>query len=212
MPLTTRKRAYDDCEISKASSSRSKSSAPSTRDQTNEFLIGHPARTISGSKLPTLRQVMQVLLHKKNPSSYKKLQDNFGDVVDRIITFWQMAGIKTITKQNCVIRLDKVHREWKLLRKSRNKSYSTFENSCEAFSNKLDKLWDIGAPDAIEIIIINRLLSTADKNQDIAFYLDQRNKREAIMSGDDKILKQKVLLQEGRQQASTSDQVEFCQG
>ena len=41
----------------------------------------------------------------------------------------------------------------------------------DKFGENLDKLWDIGVSDAIEQIRKNRLLSSADKTEDIAFYM-----------------------------------------
>lgn len=47
----------------------------------------------------------------------------------------------------------------------------------ENFKFELDLLWDIGAPDSIADIVRNRILTPAYKQQDIAFYHDQRSVR-----------------------------------
>ena len=53
----------------------------------------------------------------------------------------------------------------------------------QKFRENLDKLWNIGASDAIEQIQKNRLMSSADKVDDIAFYMDQGSARQGSIRG-----------------------------
>ena len=55
------------------------------------------------------------------------------------------------------------------------------------FVDQLDRLWDIGAEDAVEVIQQNKLLTPEKKEEDISFYRDQQNQRLGRMSGMDKI-------------------------
>ena len=57
---------------------------------------------------------------------------------------------------------------------------------------------DIGATDAIEDIEKNRLLTPANKQQDIVFYEDQRGERLGSMSGNDKVFTAKKKQQVAR--------------
>ena len=203
MSRVTRKRVYP-VQSEDLPSTSSKTTKTSTRTTSGAFLIGHPARSIAGSKLPTLRQVMQVLLHEKasgfSSGGMASNRDCITFVVDRVNVFWQMAGIKTITKPNSILRLESDFAEWTNLKKSMGRPTDP-GNKREKFTEKLDKLWDIGAPDAVKEIQTNRLLTPGDKQQDIAFYFDQQNERNATMSGNDKILKKKVEEKQLRQQA-----------
>ena len=52
----------------------------------------------------------------------------------------------------------------------------------------LERLWDVGAVDAIEVIQKDRLLSPDEKQKDIDFYHDQQTKRKATMAVKDKVL------------------------
>ena len=52
----------------------------------------------------------------------------------------------------------------------------------------LERLRDVGAVDAIEVIQKDRLLSPDEKQKDIEFYHDQQTKRKATMAGKDKVL------------------------
>ena len=49
-----------------ASGTSRKTIVKRTRNKTNLFLTGYPSKSITGCKLPTLRQVFKVLLHEKN--------------------------------------------------------------------------------------------------------------------------------------------------
>ena len=62
------------------------------------------------------------------------------------------------------------------------------------FKERLDHLWDTRAPDAIEVIRMNRLLSMASKEEDIGFYSDQQGPTRS-MSGNEKIFAAKKRTQ-----------------
>ena len=70
------------------------------------------------------------------------------------------------------------------MQKSRSKAATEKRHK---LNEQLDKLWDIGASDAIEEIKKSRILSKKDKHEDIAFYEDQRGARLGSMSGSDKV-------------------------
>ena len=52
----------------------------------------------------------------------------------------------------------------------------------------LERLWNVGAVDAIEVIQKDRLLSPDEKQKDTDFYHDQQTKKKATMAGKDKVL------------------------
>ena len=101
-----------------------------------------------------------------------------------------MAGIKTIIKNNCVMRIQKKYKEWCDLAKSKSRIRDVGEKRA-LFISELAKLWDIGAKGSVATIRENRLLTVSDKKEDIAFYTDQRSMRKAVMSGKDKIFLQR---------------------
>ena len=92
-----------------ASNTSRKKIVKRTRNKTNFFLIGYPSKSITGCKLPTLRQVFKVLLHEKNvPKKNRRTAWSQAEyVLDCVLEFWRMAGIKTITNNNCVMRIQK---------------------------------------------------------------------------------------------------------
>ena len=101
-----------------------------------------------------------------------------------------MAGIKTITNNNCVMRIQKKYKEWCDLAKSKSRIRDVGGKRA-LFISELAKLWDIGAKDAVATICENRLLTVSEKEEDIGFYADQQSMREAVMSGKDKVFLQR---------------------
>ncbi|KAG7162007.1 hypothetical protein Hamer_G026772 [Homarus americanus] len=176
-----------------------------TRSATEIYLVGQPASSIRGSKLPTMRQVLKFFFHTVNESGDR--QETFKETVRNVLTFWNLARIKTISERGCREKLTRLWEHWRSLQKRRDRAA---KDKVENFKSQLDLLWDIGAPDAVEDIEKNRLLTPADKQQDIAFYQDQRGERKAFMGGNDKIFAAKKRKQEERVEKQRSKQGRFA--
>ena len=175
---------------SSSAASASGSSRPVTRKTTEFWLIGQPSPSITGSKLPNCRQTIKYFLFlRHDPENIKNRVSNDEiayAVADAVIIFWNMARIKTKYRQNCMLDVMNLWQEWDKIAK--NKARPTDPGAKRLnFTTKLDTLFDIGAPDAIDDIMKNRLLSTEKKNDDVQFYLDQRGARKATMNGNDKV-------------------------
>ena len=72
-----------------------------------------------------------------------------------------MAIIKPITKNNCFMRIQKKFKEWLGLAKSKSRIRDVGGKRA-LFISELDKLWDIGAKNAVATIRENRLLTVSD--------------------------------------------------
>ena len=105
-----------------------------------------------------------------------------------------MARIKTVTTKNAVRIFLKLHDKHRTLVKSRGRS-NDLGGKRNSFVLELDSLFDIGAPDAVDEIRSNRLLSREKREEDIRFYADQKTERIAHMSGHDKIFEKKATQQ-----------------
>ena len=71
-------------------------------------MIGQSADHISGNKLPSLGKMLQYVLHLKESSPVTTpLKKHLSDAVDEVQLIWSRAGIKTVTKQNAIMRLKK---------------------------------------------------------------------------------------------------------
>ena len=90
-------------------SSSSSTTRPVTRASTKFWLIGHPSSSITGSKLPDCRQVLKFFLFlrrdEENVRNHVTNQEIGYIVIDTVVTFWNMARIKTKTRQNSVLDL-----------------------------------------------------------------------------------------------------------
>ena len=139
-------------------------------------------------------QVLRFYFYAVDKAATRK--DAFNETVRNVMTFWNMARIKTMYEHNCVKKLEKLWEEWRGLQKSKKAAAKKVED----FKKRMDQLWDIGAPDAVEVIRSSRLLPAASKEEDIAFYADQKGPRKGSMSGNDKIFAAKKRLQKDRRE------------
>ena len=74
--------------------------------------------------------------------------------------------------------MQKKYKEWCDLAKSKSRIRDVGRKRA-LFISELDKLWNIGAKDAIATIRENQLLTASDKEKDIAFYADQTRHAES---------------------------------
>ena len=75
----------------------------------------------------------------------------------------------------------------------------------QKFRENLDKLRDIGASDAIEQIQKNRLMSSADKAEDIAFLMDQGSTRKGSIRGSGMVFAEKKRRQGETKETETKE-------
>ena len=69
-------------------------------------MVGHPASSINGAKLPTMRQVLLFCFHAIDKSRNRK--GVFKPTVKNLMTFWNMERIKTIHERRCERMLEKL--------------------------------------------------------------------------------------------------------
>ena len=123
-----------------------------TRSATEIFLVDYPSSSISGCQLPTNRQVFQSFLYLQSLSQNGgrlKLQIFAKKIVEAVVTFWQMARIKTMTKYNAAQHFMKLHKKHRDLVRNKGSACDPGGKRSD-FVLELDSLFDIGAPDAIQ--------------------------------------------------------------
>lgn len=165
-----------------------------TRSTTAYELIGHPLPSITGAKLPTTSQVLRRFLYATKAK--KSRRDAFKETIAEVEHFWKMARIKTVLHRTHKVKLTKLWETWRTLQKSKSNASSERR---EAFSKVLNELWDIAAPDWQEAILKDRLLTPADKQEDINFYCDQRGARISTIRGLDKLFAKKKKRKDERE-------------
>ena len=152
-----------------------RAATPITRQLTDFWLIEHPSASITGAKLPDCRQVMKFVLYLRNdPENNKNKVRNEEiayEAVDSVLVFWNKARIKTKYRQNCMFDVMKLWDEWQNLMKNKGQALDPGKRRANLVA-RLDSLFDIGAPHAIDQIVKSRLLSAQKKQDDVDFYLD----------------------------------------
>ena len=80
-------------------------------------MVGLPASSINGAKLPTMRQVLLFCFHTIDKSVNRK--DVFKVAVKRVMTFTNMARIATINERTCGRKQERLWEEWRELKKKK---------------------------------------------------------------------------------------------
>ena len=114
-------------------------------------------------------------------------------------SFGECSVLKRLQKTIALCGYKKKYKEWCDLAKSKSRIRDVGGKRA-LFISELAKLWDIGAKDAVATIRENRLLTASDKEEYIAFYAHLQGMREAVMSGKDKVFKDKFAKKFKRQQ------------
>lgn len=143
-------------------------------------LIGATSHQITGAKLPSNRQVLQVMFYNirfvgLNARPGAKLAVNAAEV------YWHQARIPIRGEQKCIDKLMKLYENWKVIQKTvPEKRSNAQKQSAETFVSSLDDLFDIAAANALETIKIE---------EDKMFLTMQREKgRPGCMAGVDMTL------------------------
>lgn len=121
------------------------------RNDNNIFLIGYMETQILGSKLPSLRQILQVFFF--NVRTVKlNVQSSANLVVRECMIFWENTRIPTRAIQHCVIKLIKMYNNWRDVQKSFTKIGEIYRKKENEFVTLLDSLYDIAHLDALKLM------------------------------------------------------------
>ena len=87
----------------------------------NIYLIGNVCHQITGSKLPSNRQVLTVLFYNIREVKLTK-RESANLVIRECVVFWEKARIPTKHFCDCVKTLIKLHELWRDLQKTAKRS------------------------------------------------------------------------------------------
>lgn len=148
----------------------------------NVFLVGGVNHQITGTKLPSNRQVLAVLFFNIREVKLS-VSESANLVIRECLIFWEKARIPTRKVPNCTKKLNDLYIEWRALQKNSQKSNDIFKRRELEFKNNLDNLFDIAHANALETIKI-----AEDRN----FLARQREPgRPGYLAGIDKKLAQR---------------------
>lgn len=137
---------------------RSSTSSVKTRKSVQNLnkidLIGKTSHNITGAKLPSNKQVLQVLFYNMRFVRLSaKESANLAIAATKL--FWQQARIPVRDDHKCAEKLLKLYENWKAIQKTVPHKRSDAQNKvAEAYVENLDDLFDIATTNALEIIKI----------------------------------------------------------
>ncbi|KAG0716435.1 hypothetical protein GWK47_009757 [Chionoecetes opilio] len=146
--------------------------------RSKDFLVV-PQTEVIGSKLPSNREVLGVVLHRLQLKKMT-LRDVTLAVTPMVAQFWDMARIPMIRKDNIVTKIEKLHREYELLKKGRYRRSEAQISKEKDFEVLLDNLFDVAHGNALTMMT---------NQEDKEFLLAQREPgRRGRMGGVDSVL------------------------
>lgn len=141
------------------------------------YLVGHHKHQITGSKLPSNGDCLQVLFYNMRIVGFN-LDTSANLVIEECNIFWKKARIPTQEPHKCKSKLKKLYELWQNLSKSINKTSEVLINKRLEFSNSMNDLFDISHQNSLIIMTVE---------EDKQFLIKQREKgRTGCMIGIDK--------------------------
>lgn len=145
------------------------------------FLVDTYLTDITGTKLPSVGQVLRFFLHDVNQSGQNQ-RDSANKTYNKVKLFWDRARIPTALKCNIVKKIIGLYNKWTSLKKSKRRSQTQIANE-NAFKKSLPCLFDIAHKNALQMITIE---------EDRKFLISQRQEgRVGHMGSVDKNLTRK---------------------
>jgi len=147
------------------------------------YLIGTTSETLTGSKLPSNRQILGRFLHLHLKDNFS-IQKSAHITTNELLDFWNKARIPTKQNYNIINQIKKLHSKWIGIKKNATRQTETQVMKVNHFLNNLDNLFDVAHANAINLIKLQ---------EDIEFLKAQREKgRRGSMGALDK----KLLIKE----------------
>ncbi|XP_067628853.1 uncharacterized protein [Eurosta solidaginis] len=88
-------------------------------------------------------------------------------VVEEVNIFWDKGRIPTRTKQHCITKLEDLYNAWRKVNKNSKNKSETLREREEAWTPKLDDLFDIASANAVNLI----------KNSEEKLFLENQRKK-----------------------------------
>lgn len=151
-------------------------------------LIGFEESQILGSKLPTIKQVLQVFFYYYN-STGNNIRGSATSATRQAIVFWEKAKISIRKEQHCIEKLEKLFGEWRLITKNSSRESEAQRKKEAEFEAKICKLFDIAHSDAMTMLPEDGQLFLTNQRSD---------NREGGLAGVEKKLMQREAAVENK--------------
>ena len=148
------------------------------------WLVGGTIGQITGSKLPSNKQVLQRFLHH-HCHDRKRIQDSATDTAREISVFWEKARIPKRQECHIINKIKQLYLTWQGLKKSASRRTEVQQRKEDAFVQTFNDLFDVAHCEAMTLIKIP---------EDREFLLAQRekNRRGCMGPVDTKLTKQEA--------------------
>ena len=126
------------------------------RSETDIWLVGPCKRELTGSKLPSQRQVLSVFMHHHKIDN-KPTKECASLLAKEVMVFWKKAKILTQRNDHVAEKVKKLFTEWAGLKKNKESKQKRSNNLVKKesqFNDKLDNLFDIALKNAMKQIEI----------------------------------------------------------
>ena len=153
------------------------------RKKTAVWLIGAQEDKLTGSKLPSNKQVLSLFFYK-HKTLKQPIRESARVVVREAAVFWDKARIPIRPEQHAIAHLEQLHHQWLLLQRNASRKTDTQRANEASFVDKLEDLFDIAHMNALKMIKIE---------EDRAFLLAQEKGRRGCMGSIDKVFTSKEL-------------------
>lgn len=166
--------------------------ATSTRSKTEVYMLGSVKEVLTGTKLPSVGDVLRFYLHQLKTSTTK--HEAAVATLNEVKTFWDKARIPMRRIDNAVKQLEDLVKRWEGLKKNKARRTVTQVANEDALYDILNDVFDIAHQDALDMIKIP---------EDKAFLLAQREKgRRGLMAGVDisSVQKEKAQAEKAKNQ------------
>jgi len=117
--------------------------AAATRSKTEVYLLGSTLTELTGNKLPSLRQVRYWFVFTSPSSTKTNYPTVIGCYSRKLAILYQMARIQMMDPRNCITKVERTFKEWRLLKKNKGRQSVTQQANEAEFLCKLDDLFDI---------------------------------------------------------------------
>ena len=128
-------------------------SAINSRDR-GVRLIGGTLSEITGSKLPSNRQVLARFFHA-HVIEKLTIQNSAVLTTRELVQLWMKAKIPTRQEYNIVGKMKDLYGQWQALKKNATRKSDTQKSKEKSFSTGLDDLFDVAHANAMELLKID---------------------------------------------------------
>ena len=171
-------------------------SKPSTRSDTEIYLVGFTNDSILSARLPSRKQTLQNFFHQLE-IYHKTVRESTRITIETVSDFSNKPHLPMTTMQHAIARLEKMYNELRNLQTAAKRNDATQKTKEKAFVKSLEKTFDISHVES-EVLIQNLedkaflhaqlgggrgTSSMAQVDNKLAIKIQRKKDRDAIKSG-----------------------------